>query len=70
MKNVGLTADLAVFDITLPAAGGDIHLRFVPLAAAGALESGLHDLIIWSAGGAIHARHRKRDCASRGAVLN
>ena len=50
MKNVGLTADLAVFDITLPAAGGDIHLRFVPLAAAGALESGLHGLIIWGAG--------------------
>src|SRR6185437_2475294 len=46
MQQVGLAADLAIFNIGLPAARRVIHNRFVPFAAAGALESRLHSLII------------------------
>ncbi len=41
-QDVGLAADLAVFDVALRKAGGFVHRRFVPLTAASALESWGH----------------------------
>jgi hypothetical protein len=45
-KQVRFAAYLAVFDIRLPAASRLIHRRLVALAAACALESGLHATIL------------------------
>ena len=45
-QHVGFAANLAVFNVALLAAGGRINRRFIPLAAAGTLESGLHESII------------------------
>src|SRR5579862_540821 len=42
---IRLTADLAIFDIALSAAGGFIHRSCIPLSAGGALETGFHVLI-------------------------
>jgi hypothetical protein len=41
-QDVGLAADLAVFDVALRTAGGLVHRGFVPLTATGALESWGH----------------------------
>src|ERR1700722_10538610 len=40
VKNVGLTADLAILHITLPSSGRFIHGRCVPFPASRALETG------------------------------
>jgi len=45
-KHIGLAADLAVFDIALPAAGGFVHAGDVPLSTARALETGLHEALL------------------------
>ena len=41
-KDIGLAADLAVFNVALAASGGLVDGRGVPFAAGGALETGLH----------------------------
>jgi hypothetical protein len=40
-ENIGLAADLAIFNIFLPAAAGLIHNSFIPLSTACALETRL-----------------------------
>ena len=41
-QDIGLAADLAVFDIGLAASSGLVHCRDVPLSAGGALEARFH----------------------------
>ena len=41
-QDVGLAADLAVFDVALHTAGRFVHDRFVPLTATGTLEGWGH----------------------------
>jgi hypothetical protein len=47
---VGLTADLAVFNVALPTSRGLIHGGGIPLAAAGTLKARFHEAIISTAG--------------------
>jgi hypothetical protein len=55
LQYVGLAANLTVFDVALVASGGFVHRGGIPFAAAGALKSSLHiviifDLAIWALG--------------------
>ncbi len=45
-QHIGLTTNLAVFDIVLTASPGLIHCGGIPFAAAGALKTGFHRVII------------------------
>ena len=42
MQDIGLAADLAIFDISLTASGGFIDRGDIPFSAGGALKAGLH----------------------------
>jgi hypothetical protein len=46
-QHVGLAADLAVFDITLPAPCGFIHGSWIPLAATRTLKTSFHKTILF-----------------------
>jgi hypothetical protein len=45
-QDVGLAADLAIFHVLLPGAGGLVDLGNIPLAAVAALKTGRHAQIV------------------------